>query len=81
VGFNFNTLKRGKIAPFPSLAGTDLASWQGKTTEALVESIYDKLNDLKLRYPHVKRSEKYRWRVRVNNIRKRIWLLLRHVSH
>jgi hypothetical protein len=78
-GFNFNTLKRAKIEKYPSLKGSDLASWQGKETEALIESIYDKLNDLKIRYPHVRKSERYRWKIRVNNIRKRIWLLLRHV--
>lgn len=78
-GFNFNTLKRGKIENYPSLEGSDLAAWRGKETEDLIESIYDKLNDLKIRYPHVQKSEKYRWKIRVNNIRKRIWLLLRHV--
>ncbi|MCW8883530.1 MAG: hypothetical protein OQK92_14500, partial [Sedimenticola sp.] len=79
AGFNFNSLKRGKIATLPALKGTDLASWQGKQADELVESIYDKLNDLKLRYPHVKKNSKYRWSVRINNIRKRIWLLLMHV--
>ena len=79
--YNFNTLKRGEIARYPSFKGSELASWAGKSTEDLVESIYDKLNQLKLRYPHVSKSKKYRWTVRVNNIRKRIWLLLKHVQH
>jgi len=78
-GFNFNTLKRGKISLLPSLEGTDLSSWNGKETAELIESIYDKINDLKIRHPYVKKNEKYRWSVRVNNIRKRIWLLLKHV--
>ena len=78
-GFNFNTLKKGRIAALASLEGTDLASWCGKETEELVESIYDKIRDLKIRYPYVRRNDKYRWSVRVNNIRKRIWLLLIHV--
>ena len=78
-GFNFNTLKKGKIAALPSLEGTDLASWAGKETEELIESIYDKINDLKIRYPYVQKNNKYRWSVRVHNIRKRIWLLLMHV--
>ena len=51
--YNFNALKRGKIARYPSFKGSELASWAGKSTEDLVESIYDKLNQLKLRYPHV----------------------------
>lgn len=77
--YNFNALKRGKIASHPSLKGSDLSSWAGKSTEDLVESIYHKLNQLRIRYPHVATNQNYRWIVRVNNIRKRIWLLLRHV--
>ena len=78
-GYSFNSLKRGKISKYPSLDGTDLSSWYDKDTEALVESIYAKITDLKIRFPIVKDSKKYRWNVRVNNIRKRIWLLLKHV--
>ena len=80
-GFNFNTLKKGKIAAVQSLEGTDLASWRGKQTEELIESIYDKINDLKIRFPYVRKNDKYRWTVRINNIRKRIWLLLMHVRN
>ena len=79
AGFNFNTLKKSRIPAYPSLEGTDLSSWTGKETEDLVVSIYDKINDLKIRYPHVHKNKNYRWNVRVNNIRKRIWLLLMHV--
>jgi len=79
-GYNFNKLKRSRIADYPSLRGTDLSPWAGKDTEALIESIYDKLNELVIKYPHVGNSSKYRWNVRVNNIRKRIWLLLKHVG-
>jgi len=79
-GFNFNRLKKAKICSYPSLAGTDLASWAGKETEELVDAIYARINDLKIRYPHVRDNHKYRWKVRVNNIRKRIWLLLKHAS-
>jgi hypothetical protein len=77
--YNFSALKRGKIAKYASLSGTELSFWAGKSTGELVESIYDKINELKIRYPHVSKNQKYRWSVRVNNIRKRIWLLLRHV--
>ena len=79
-GYNFNALEKQKIAGYDSLKGTDLSSWSGKSTEALIESIFDKLNDLTIKYPHVARNSKYRWSVRVDNIRKRIWLLLKHVS-
>jgi len=79
-GYNFNRLKKAKISAYPSLAGTDLATWGGKETEALIDSIYARINDLKIRYPHVRDNRKYRWTVRVNNIRKRVWLLLKHVN-
>lgn len=78
-GFDFNALKRARLAAHPSLAGTELASWAGKETAELVEAIYEKLNELAIRFPHVGTHEKYRWNVRVNNIRKRIWLLLEHL--
>lgn len=79
-GFNFNSLERGRIRAFPSLEGTNMSSWPGKTTAELVESIYDRMRDLKLRHPHLGHDETLRWGLRVNNIRKRIWLLLRHVD-
>ena len=80
AGFDFNRLKRGAIKLDKSLAGTDLANWRGKKTAELVDAIYDKINELKLRHPLVGEGGSYRWTVRVNNIRKRIWLLLMHVK-
>lgn len=79
-GYDFNALKKQKIAGYESLQGTDLATWAGKSTEELIDSIFEKLNDIKIKFPHVSESGKYRWGVRVDNIRKRIWLLLRHVA-
>jgi hypothetical protein len=79
-GYSFNALKRQKIADYESLKGTDLSSWTGKSTEELIDSIFDKLNVLKIKFPHVSENNKYRWNVRVDNIRKRIWLLLKHVG-
>jgi hypothetical protein len=81
AGYNFNSLKRGKIAGHVSFTGRNLASWVGKDTDELVISIYDKIGEIKIRYPHVSANRNYRWMVRVNNIRKRIWLLLRHVRN
>lgn len=79
-GYNFNKLKKGKIARHKSLDGTDLSHWGGKETEQLIFSIYEKINEIKIKYPLVKDNGKYRWGIRVNNIRKRVWLLLRHVN-
>ncbi len=80
VGYNFNALKKQKITRYESLKGTDLSSWSGKSTEDLIESVFEKLNLLKIKFPHVAENSKYRWSVRVDNVRKRIWLLLKHVS-
>ena len=79
-GFGFNNLKRKKIRRMPSLEHTDLRSWQGKRTEELVFAIYDKVKNLIVKFPYTGNSQKYRWGVRVNNIRKRIWLLLKHIN-
>jgi hypothetical protein len=79
-GYSFNSLKSRKITNYDSLKGTDLSSWAGKSTEQLIDSIFEKLNILKIKFPHVADNSRYRWHVRVDNIRKRIWLLLKHVS-
>ena len=79
-GYSFNALKSRKIAGYDSLKGTDLASWSGKSTEQLIDAIFEKLNVLKIKFPHVAENSNYRWNVRVDNIRKRIWLLLKHVG-
>lgn len=79
-GFNFNNLKNKKIANYSSLKNTSLSSWQGKRTEDLVSNIYDKIKDLKTKYPRAKKSKKVRWKLRVKNTQQRILLLLRHAS-
>lgn len=79
-GFDFNNLKNKKIAKYASLQNTSLASWQGKETYMLVSNIYDKIKDLKVKYPHAKNSQKMRWNLRVKNTQQRILLLLKHAS-
>jgi hypothetical protein len=79
-GYNFNALEKKKISRYDSLKGTSLSAWSGKSTEDLIESVFEKLNLLKIKFPHVAENSTYRWSVRVDNIRKRIWLLLKHVS-
>ena len=56
-GFNFNKIKKSKITKYPSLQGTDLEKWGGKETEELMVSIYDKINEIKIRFPHVGNSK------------------------
>jgi hypothetical protein len=79
-GYSFNQLRRQKIQDDPSFEGTQMANWVGKSTEELIDSIYKKINDLKIRYPHNYNNPKYRWNVRVQNIIRLIWLLLKHVG-
>jgi len=79
-GFSFNALKRHNIARIDSLKGTDLSSWQGKSTEALIANIYDKIKDVKTLYPFIAEKKNIQWKTRIGNIQKRILLLLKHVS-
>lgn len=75
---SFSALSPRRIRDFKSLENTDLAAWRGKPTGELVNSVYDKIKDLKVYYPRQNDSQKRRWRVRVINLRKRILLLLRN---
>ena len=79
-GFDFDTLKRKKIRKYSQLIHSDLESWAGKSTHALVESIYDKIKNLKTTYKYAPHSEKRRWKTRVINIQKRILLLVKHLQ-
>jgi len=78
AGFDFNSLKSGRIAAYAGIHETDLASWAEKTTGELVENIYDKIKNLKSLqkfkpgHPTARR--------RLMNIHKRILLLLRHAE-
>lgn len=78
AGFDFNALKRAKIPKLPGIDGTDLASWPGKTTSQLLESIYEKIKDA--RSINEFTPENPMLRRRLFNIHKRILLLLRHIK-
>ena len=77
-GFDFNALKRAKIPELSGIAGTDLASWPGKTTSQLVESIYEKIKNARSICEF--KPESASLRRRLFNIHKRILLLLRHAE-
>lgn len=80
AGFDFNSLKRRNIPKMRSLQGTDLASWQGKSTEELVANIYDKIKDLKTLHSYLGKKQNIQWKTRIANIQKRNLLLLKHVT-
>ena len=78
-GFDFNSLKKGKIKSHPSLEKSDLKYFIEKSTEDLVGIIYKRIKDLKLTYKLSPDNPKNRFLVRLANIQKRILLLLRHM--
>lgn len=78
-GFDFNAVKRGVIFEFEGIEETDLASWAGKSTQALIESIYDNVKDIRS-LQLAKTSTTRRLGPRIINIHKRILLLLRHTK-
>jgi len=78
AGFNFNSLQSKKIPVLPGIEKTDLASWPGKTTEVLIENIYDKIKNLKSAHEFTPASSTNRRRL--INIHKRVLLLLRHAK-
>ena len=79
-GYSFNNIKKTRIKSYSHLKHSDLAYWAKRDTASLIESIYDKIEDLMIKYPLARASRKYRWNVRVNNIRKRIMLLTKHLA-
>ncbi len=76
TGFDFNALQSKTIPALPRIDETDLSSWPGKTTEALLENIYDKIMSLKSAHEFTPTSLTNRRKL--INIHKRILLLLRH---
>ena len=80
AGFDFDALQRKKIRNYNQLNDTDLASWAGKSTNDLVENIYDKIKNIKTTFTYAPTSDKRRWKIRVLNIQKRILLLVKHVN-
>ena len=78
-GFEFDDIKSKKIASSKRLQSSELESWIGKPTGELIDSIYEKIIELKMMYPKLENSSKFRGAVRARNIGKRISLLLEHV--
>lgn len=79
-GFDFNAVKRADVAAFEGMDKTDLATWAGKSTQELIENIYDKIKDLRSLHA-LSVKAKRRPGPRLINIHKRILLLLRHTKH
>ena len=75
---DLKSLSPRKIRNFRIEDDANLAAWQGQLTVDLVDSIYEKLQDIKVYYPNPKSRKNRRWKVRVVNIRNKILLLLKN---
>jgi len=79
-GFNFNRLgRRKRIRGSKRLARSDLSPFIGKETADLVESIYDRVKELKRLYRVCRDNPRINWRRRIINLLKRMLLLVEHV--
>ncbi|NVJ60088.1 MAG: hypothetical protein HWE27_06855 [Gammaproteobacteria bacterium] len=78
--FDINRLSRKKIKASERYKGTDLKYFIGKSTYELVISIYDRIKELKRIYRIDPNMQRIRWDVRINNLHKRILLLLEHLK-
>jgi len=79
-GFDFNRIcRRKRIRGDERLAESDLSSFIGKETADLIESIYDRVKELKRQYKVDPHNPKINWRRRIINLLKRMLLLMRHV--
>lgn len=78
-GFNFDSIKRARIAGNLNLRQSDLGSFIGKSTSELIEDIYDKVKELERRHRLDKDNPRIDWRRRIINVYKRMVLLVDHL--
>jgi hypothetical protein len=79
-GFDFDVLRRARIAAHPSLERTGLHPFVGRRTGHLVHALYDRIKDLKLTHRLSADHPGNRFPMRVRNIQRRILLLLWHLQ-
>ena len=84
-GFDFDKVSRirrrgRKIQSRKELEESDLRYFIGKSTEELIQNIYDKVKELKRRYKIDRNNEKIQWKRREINLSKRILLLMDHLE-
>ena len=80
AGFNFNSLKRGKVSA-KMIAGLDwYRPYIGWTTEQLFEHITLKISELQNIIDLDTDNKKFRKSIRLKNILKLMLLLLRHIK-
>lgn len=78
-GFNFNSLKSGKVKPKAVGDAPQMQSYVGWTTEKLFANVYLKIRDLQHIVEIDATNENFRTGVRLQNILKMMLLLVRHI--
>jgi hypothetical protein len=79
-GFNFNSLKKGKITEDVAGDQPQYQQYVGWSTERLFSNIYVKIKDLQTIVGMDPENEKIRKRVRLTNILKLMLLLMKHIN-
>ncbi len=78
--FDFNQLKRKKIRASERYKQSDLKYFVDKSTAYLIVNIYDRIKELKRIHRIDENLDRIRWNIRINNLHKRILLLLEHLN-
>jgi hypothetical protein len=79
-GFDFNTIKKGKVSKRILGEVKQLQPYAGWTTEELFENIYLRINQLKNIIEIAPESRKFRLNVRLKNLHKMMVLLIKHIK-
>lgn len=80
-GFDFNTIKKGKVSVRILGEVKQLQPYAGFTTEELFENIYLRINQLKNIAEIAPESTAFRLNVRLKNLHKMMVLLIKHIRH
>jgi hypothetical protein len=77
--YDFDSISKKQIKGNEKLKKSDIGYFIGKSTEFLIEDIYDKIKEIKTRYEVDKYNPKIDWRRRIINLYKRLVLLIHHL--
>lgn len=79
-GFDFNTIKKGKVSARLLSDVKQLKPYAGWTTEELFDNIYLRINQLKNIVEIAPDNKNFRLNVRLKNLHKMMVLLVKHVK-
>ena len=80
-GFDFNKIspKKKNVKGHPRLKDNDLSNFIGKDTATLVVGIYDRIKEMQTIMDADPKNKRIDWERRMNNLHKRILLLMAHL--